>query len=338
MFDQLDIDYMNLAIDLAKKGHGSVHPNPMVGCVITKGEKVVSTGYHKIFGGDHAEKEALRGLPDDIDGLTMYVSLEPCLHKGKTGPCCDLIDPDIFNRVVISDYDPNPLASGGYKRLKESSIKVEIGLLKEESRKMNKVFYTYFEKCRPFVILKSASTLDGFIAENDGSSKWISNETSRSLNHKTRSECDAILVGSKTVLSDNPSLDSHGKGTDPLIVVIDPDNKIDDKMNIYSKKKPIIFSKPGMVKDPLKNISYILKELYKKNIQSVVVEGGAKTISKFLDSDLFDEIHTYIAPKLIGSGINIYQGKKSITKNFELEVLEVKQTHNDIRIIYGRIE
>ena len=264
----------------------------------------------------------------------MYVSLEPCSHVGKTEACLDLIDPDIFDRIVIAEKDPNKEASGSIEKIKRSGIEVELGLLRDEARALNKRFYIFHENKRPYIILKYASTLDGFIAENDGYSKWITNKKSREKNHYTRSLCDAILVGSNTARLDNPNLSSHGMGKDPKIVVIDNNENL-SSLNLF-KKEPIVYSSRELSDNYEKNINFIVHDLYKKNVQSLLVEGGAKTISSFLNSGIFDELHCYIAPKFLGEGLNIFQGKSSIKKNYNLKIFDVKMVNDDIRIIYTR--
>ena len=330
----LDKKLMLKAIEIAKRGIPHVYPNPAVGCVIYDGSKILSTGYHKKFGGNHAEYVAIQNLDKFARGLTMYVSLEPCSHVGKTEACLDLIDPDIFDRIVIAEKDPNKEASGSIEKIKRSGIEVELGLLRDEARALNKRFYIFHENKRPYIILKYASTLDGFIAENDGYSKWITNKKSRKKNHYTRSLCDAILVGSNTARLDNPNLSSHGMGKDPKIVVIDNNENL-SSLNLF-KKEPIVYSSRELSDNYEKNINFIVHDLYKKNVQSLLVEGGAKTISSFLNSGIFDELHCYIAPKFLGEGLNIFQGKSSIKKNYNLKIFDVKMVNDDIRIIYTR--
>ena len=330
----LDKKLMFKALKEAKRGIPYVYPNPAVGCVIYDGSKILSTGYHKKFGENHAEHEAIKNLDEMVKGLTMYVSLEPCTHTGKTGACLDLIDPEVFDRVVIAEKDPNSEASGSIEKLKKRGIKVDLGLLKHEARKLNKRFYVFHEKKRPYVILKYASTLDGFIAQENGYSKWITNEKSRKENHYTRSICDAILIGSNTARIDNPDLGSHGCGRDPKIVLIDFDNAL-GSLDLF-KKKPIVYSSPELSNAAGKNINFIMNDLYKKNIQSLLVEGGAKTISNFLNFEIFDELHCYVAPKFLGKGLNIFQGENSIEKNYNLELVDTKMIGDDLKIVYKK--
>ena len=330
----LDKELMSKAIEEAKRGIPHVYPNPAVGCVIYDGRKILSKGYHKKFGGNHAEYEAIKNLKEIVNGLTMYVSLEPCTHTGKTGACLDLIDPNIFDRVVIADEDPNNKASGSIDKLKRSGINVDLGLLRNEARELNKRFYVFHEKKRPYVILKYASTLDGFIAQDNGQSKWITNENSRKENHHTRSICDAILIGSNTAKLDNPDLGSHGIGRDPKIVLIDFDNSL-ASLKIF-KKNPIVYSSIELSNDTSRNINLIMSDLYNKNIQSLLVEGGAETISNFLNCGIFDELHCYVAPKFLGRGLNIFQGENSLKKNNNLELVDTKMIGDDLKITYRR--
>ena len=200
---------MQRALELARLGLGNVSPNPMVGCVIVKDGKIIGEGHHEQYGGPHAEVNAVQAVKDQslLPQSTAYVTLEPCSHFGKTPPCADLLVRHQVKRVVICNEDPNPLVAGqGIERLRNAGIEVEIGLLREEGRVLNRRFFTAFEKKRPYVILKWAQTTDGFVARENYDSKWISNTYSRQLVHKWRAEEDAILVGTNTARYDNPSL------------------------------------------------------------------------------------------------------------------------------------
>ena len=325
--------FMNLALQEAYRGGIAVYPNPRVGAVIVSDGKVVSSGYHKTFGSSHAEFNALNNIDKNISNATLYVTLEPCKHHGKTGPCIDLIDPKIINRVVIGSRDPNQIASGGLELLKQKNIDVEIDICADEARQLNRRFFTFYEDKRPYIILKIASTMDGFIAEDNGHSKWITNVDSRDSVHELRSSCDAILVGRKTIEEDDPSLTSHGKGKDPKIIIIDKQNKIKKNANVF-KNDPIIFSGDGLTDDPHVNIKYILDTLFQKNIQSLMVEGGGITFSHFIDSKFFDELHVYYAPKLIGSGLPLYHGKRSLVEDLGLKIHKIQRFKDNIKIIY----
>tara|TARA_B100000073_G_scaffold62119_1_gene46026 strand:- start:751 stop:1779 length:1029 start_codon:yes stop_codon:yes gene_type:complete len=331
----LDEHFMNIALQEAAKANHKVFPNPKVGALIVVDDKIISKGYHTCYGEDHAEANAINKLDKPIINATLYVTLEPCSHIGKRNPCTDIIKSKMFSRVVIGANDPNPKASGGAEILKNNNINVTENVCAEKSKKLNRRFFTYFEKKRPYVILKIASTLDGFIAEMDGHSKWITNEKSRKSVHKLRSSCDAILVGRKTIEVDNPSLTSHGYGKDPKIVVLSSQNKINPKSKIF-KNVPIFFSNKDLVNDPKKNIIYILRELYNKSYQTLLVEGGGKTLSHFLDSDLFDELHIYYAPKIIGNGKPLYVGSNRLTKDYKLKIQKIEHFDHDIKMVFYR--
>ncbi len=326
---------MDIALQEAAKANHKVFPNPKVGALIVVDGKIISKGYHECFGGDHAEANAINKLDRPITNATLYVTLEPCSHIGKRNPCTDIIKSNMFNRVVIGANDPNPKASGGAEILKREKIDVKENVCGEKSKKLNRRFFTYFEKKRPYVVLKIASTLDGFIAEMNGHSKWITNEKSRKSVHKLRSTSDAILVGRKTIDADDPSLTSHGYGKDPKIVILDSHNRINPKSKVF-KNKPIIFANKHLVNDPKKNIIYILRELYNKSYQTLLVEGGGETLSHFLDSDLFDELHIYYAPKIIGNGKPLYTGINTLTKDYQLRLHKVEHFDHDIKLIFYR--
>ena len=246
-----------------------------------------------------------------------------------------MIAPKIINRVVIGSRDPNPLASGGLELLKQKNIDVEIDICAGEARQLNRRFFTFYENKRPYIILKIASTMDGFIAEDNGHSKWITNVDSRDSVHELRSSCDAILVGRKTIEKDDPSLTSHGKGKNPKIIIIDRQNRIKKSASVF-KNDPIIFSGDRLTDDPHVNIKYILDTLFQNNIQSLMVEGGGITFSHFIDSKFFDELHVYYAPKLIGSGLPLYHGRNSLVDDLELKFHKIQRFKNDIKIIYYR--
>lgn len=219
----LNQEYMRLAIEIAKKGAGKVNPNPMVGAVIVKDERVIGQGYHKYYGGNHAEVNAFENLSDNPEGATIYVTLEPCSHYGKTPPCVDKIIANKISKVVVGTLDPNPLVEGrGIKALKEAGIEVITGVLEEECKKLNEVFMKYILCKRPFVVLKTAMTLDGKIATESGESKWITSDKSRQEVHKLRNKLSAIMVGVNTVIKDNPELTCRLEGgKNPVRIIVD---------------------------------------------------------------------------------------------------------------------
>ncbi len=302
--------YMRRALELAKLGKEKVSPNPMVGCVILHQGKIIGEGWHKFFGGLHAEPNAIASV-ENLDLLpesTMYVTLEPCAHHGKTPPCADLIIKSGIKHVIIASLDPNPLVAGkGVALLKEAGIKVSVGLLGNEAEAMNKRFFTYHQEKRPYIILKWAQTRDGFIAQPNFDSKWISNDLSRKWVHKWRSEEDAILVGPNTAYIDNPSLTTRfWPGKNPVRVLLDPMLNIPKTHNIFNDAaKTIVLNKhKENVNDNIKYIlcsdtspENILRTLHKENIQSLIIEGGTGTINYFLEAGLWDEARVFTAQK-----------------------------------------
>jgi diaminohydroxyphosphoribosylaminopyrimidine deaminase/5-amino-6-(5-phosphoribosylamino)uracil reductase len=333
-----DVKYMSAALSEAEKAGPEVYPNPKVGAIIVFNGEIISRGHTQEYGGDHAEVVAIKNLNKKYKNCTLFVTLEPCTHKGKTGACTDLINSEIFERVVIANSEINPKASGGAKLLSEKGISITEGVCSQNAKKINKRFFTFYEKKRPYVILKIASTLNGFIAEKDGQSKWITNEKSRSSGYLMRANCDAIMVGTNTVINDDPSLTSHGLGKkDPKIILIDLEKKLNHKANVF-KHNPIVFSNDILGLNHAKNIEIILKKLFDMSFQSLFVEGGGKTLSHFIDTNLFDELHIYYAPKLTAGGKPLYDGLKKINDKLELHLDKIEQIDNDIKIKYLKKE
>ena len=326
--------FMQQAINEALKADpNKVYPNPLVGCVIVKNDKIIARGYHKAFGTKHAEVNAIESLNTPVRDADLYVTLEPCAHFGNNPPCVDaIIKSKMFKKVIIAIADPNKKAMGGIDKLKKANIEVEIGDCQIEAKKINKRFFTFFENKRPFIILKYARTQDGFIAHLDGSSKWITREDARRDVHLTRSGCDAILVGRNTIEQDNPSLDSHGLGKDPRIVILSS-KPLSSSLKV-SKKNPIIFQTLSE-KPPENNIKIVLDNLFKENVQSLLVEGGEKTITSFINSGYFDEIHEYISPKKFNEGIPFYNGNFEKVRS-SLEVVSKISFSNDKKITYKK--
>ena len=326
---------MLMSIEEALKGGSAVFPNPRVGCVIVKDGNVVSTGFHEKFGSQHAEVMAIKNLGPDVVDATLYVTLEPCNHHGKTPPCASIIDSGQIKRVVIGSKDPNSQIQNGIDALREKGIDVDVGVVEDQVRSINPRFFTFHEQKRPYIILKYAASLDGFIAEPDGKSKWITSPSSRKSAQALRSTCDAILVGRGTIEKDDPSLTSHGLGKDPVKVILDPSNKITKKYSALDKQT-IHFTSELKSNSPTENIDIVLNKLYQMNIQSLLVEGGAVTISHFIESNVFDEIHAYYAPKLLGKGKSIFNGKKEISELLNLTIINTEIFDNDFKITYKR--
>ena len=316
--EQEDILNMERAFQLALNGRGSVSPNPMVGCIITKENSVIGEGWHQYYGGPHAEVNAIDSVQDKqlLRGATVYISLEPCSHFGKTPPCANLLASYDLERVVLSNTDPNPLVSGkGISILSEKGIKVDVGILESRGEDLNRRFFTFHSKKRPYIILKWAQTMDGFIAKENYSSKWISNEFSRKLVHKWRSEEDAIMVGTNTAHYDNPRLTSYDwNGKNPVRIVLDPNNRLDPNLDIFDKSSDTIVynlhretanETNRYVKISRENfLDDLLSDLYSRSVLSIIVEGGASLHSQLINAGLWDEARVFISPKKFGQGIS----------------------------------
>ena len=336
--------YIRRCIELAKNGLGTTYPNPMVGSVIVCDGKIIGEGWHKKSGEPHAEVNAVNSVKDKslLKRSTIFVSLEPCSHFGKTPPCCDLIIENKIPNVVIGTADTNvKVAGNGIKKLIEAGAKVTVGILETECIELNKRFFTFHEKKRPYVILKWAETQDGFIApltKLEQKPVWITNEFSRQLVHKWRSEEEAILVGTNTVIADNPKLDVRNwTGKNPIRIVLDQNNRISKESHIYDKQvKTIIFSaipKPNKEENTIFEtidfkqnlVEQILNILYKHQIQSVIIEGGSQTLQTFIDENLWDEARVFIGKNNFETGI---KAPILALKNIEKYIIE-----NDILLI-----
>ena len=329
--------FMKRCIDLALLGSGSTAPNPMVGCVIVRKGLIIGEGYHMKCGGPHAEVNAINSVKnkDWLKECTLYVSLEPCAHFGKTPPCSDLIIQMGIPRVVIGTSDPFAEVSGrGIEKLRGRGIDVVTGILEEECRWLNRRFFTFHEKNRPYIILKWAQSADGYMAPDAARGErkpvWITNSLSRQFVHKCRSEEASILVGTQTAIADNPSLTVRDwAGPSPLRLLIDRSAKVPDNSNLLDgTEETVVFterenSSIGKVKyvklDFTKNIlPQLLEYLYKRDILSLYVEGGAKTLEHFIRQGLWDEAHLFTGSVFLGSGIRSpeIEGKVAFTKTF----------------------
>ncbi len=316
--------YIKRCIELAKNGLGTTYPNPLVGCVIVYENKIIGEGWHKKSGEAHAEVIAIESVQNKelLSSSTLYVSLEPCSHFGKTPPCADLILKYKIPNVVIGTIDPNSKVAGkGIQKLKDSGVNVTFGILEKEGNELNKRFFTFHRKSRPYIILKWAESADGFISPKNKTEQkpvWISNEYSRQLVHKWRSEEQAILVGTQTIIDDNPSLTVRNwVGNNPIRVVIDRENTIDSSYNVFDNQaKTIVFSNKEVTSnsDTIQYIKVdfdknstqvIVDKLFENNIQSIIIEGGKKTIQSFIDAHLWDEARVFIG------GINLNKGTKA---------------------------
>jgi diaminohydroxyphosphoribosylaminopyrimidine deaminase / 5-amino-6-(5-phosphoribosylamino)uracil reductase len=320
----LDETYMHRCLELAANGIGNVAPNPMVGAVLVNDGKIVGEGYHHRFGEAHAEVNAINsflqsgGTADKLKQAALYVNLEPCNHQGKTPPCTELIIKNKIPRVVISCVDPNPFVSGkGIEALRESGCEIVTGILEKESRELNRRFITYHTHQRPYIILKFAQSKDGFIAPENFKSKeksWLTNEWSQKLVHKWRSEEQAIMIGTNTAIADNPLLTTRlWTGKNPTRIVVDRKLRLPSALKVFNGEAPtIIFNElkeetKGNLKYLKIDFTYPVEEmlhvLYLREIQSVVVEGGAKLLNSFVEKKLWDEARIFTVDKFFIKGI-----------------------------------
>lgn len=320
---------MHRCLELARLGAGDVAPNPMVGSVIVYNGKIIGEGYHRKYGGPHAEVNAINAVsaPEILTKSTLYVSLEPCAHHGLTPPCSDLIIEKKIPEVVIGTVDPfSEVAGKGIEKLEKTGVKVTLGVLEKESRELNKRFFTFHERKRPYVILKWAQTIDGFIdmersPESFGEPTWITGDLALQLVHKIRSEESAILVGTHTAEKDNPSLTvRHWPGKNPLRLVLDKKLRLPGSLNLLNGlQKTFVFNvrrngEEGLTSfvkiDSEKEIlPQIMAELYQRNILSVIVEGGRQLLESFFDAGLWDEAHVFIGNTCFYNGIRAPQIK-----------------------------
>ena len=324
MSKNLDEKYMRMCFTLAKRGLGRVSPNPLVGCVILdKNGRVVSKGYHKKYGENHAERDALLKLQNnEAEGGTLYVNLEPCSHYGKTPPCVDLIIERKLKKVVIATRDPNPKVDG-LSKLRDAGIEVVENVLKAEAKFLNRVFFKNMGVNLPYVVLKTATTIDGKIATKTGDSKWITCDEARKEVYRMREEFDCILTSSNTVIADNPSMAHKFK------CILDKDNRTSKDAKIYQQGE--IYIANG-VNTPLKDgnldLRAVLQELYKKGVCSVFVECGGKLAGAFLKENLVDEIYQFIAPKIVNdnSAKSCFDGE-NVEKIADCKKFRIYETH-----------
>ncbi|MCX8044977.1 MAG: bifunctional diaminohydroxyphosphoribosylaminopyrimidine deaminase/5-amino-6-(5-phosphoribosylamino)uracil reductase RibD [Desulfobacterota bacterium] len=355
--------FMKLALQLARRGMGWVSPNPLVGAVIVKNNVVIGRGYHERFGGHHAEINALQQAGSEAYGATMYVTLEPCCHYGKTPPCTDAIITSGITRIFVGMVDPNPAVSGrGIQKLRMAGITVETGLLEEQCRLLNEAFIKYITRNVPFVTLKAGLTLDGNIATVTGDSKWITCEHSRRYVHKIRSEVDAVMVGIGTVLADNPRLTarlSEKSVKNPLRVIVDEKLRIPLSSKVLQTKLAqgtLLATSPALAQSrkarqiqatgaqifsvPLKRGLIDLKALIKKlgamGIASLLIEGGSELNASALAAEIVDKIMFFYAPKIIGGrkAIHVVGGKgiRKIAKAITLSNMTIKRIGSDFLV------
>lgn len=336
--------YMRRCLQLAENGMGFTAPNPMVGCVIVHNDIIIGEGYHRKFGEAHAEVNAINSVKDKslLKESIIYVSLEPCSHFGKTPPCSDLIIRHGIPEAVIGCIDSySEVAGRGVKKLSEAGCKVTTAICEQESRFINRRFFTFHEKKRPYIILKWAQTSDGFIdiirkPNADIKPNWITDETCRQLVHKWRSEEQAILVGANTVLCDDPELNIRSwTGRNPLRIVIDRNCSVpEDKKVFNGKQETIVFNEleekitaqAEYIKFPFSKdfINEILIELYNRNIQSVIIEGGSKTHNEFIRASIWDEARIFTGPVQFNRGIPAPEISGSVLEEYEVGNSQLK--------------
>lgn len=351
---------MRRCLALAEKGAGHVSPNPLTGAVIFDDDfNVISEGYHAQYGADHAERSAILNAQADLKGKSLIVNLEPCSHWGKTPPCADLIIEKGIKRVIFGMIDPNPIVSGkGAAKLKAAGIEVIEGVLEDKCRKLNEIFIKNQTKNLPFIMIKTACTLDGKTASRTGSSKWITDEYSRAAVHKLRNRYDAVLTGSGTVIKDNPLMTCRIKnGRNPARIVLDTNLKTSPESRIYNNDgaKVIIIAGENapdkkinqyggnvkIIKCPLKNEHIDLKRaaalLYKEGISSIMIEAGAAVNNSFIQEGLADKLIQFTAPKILsdkeGRGFSEGCIRENISECSNLKIDAVKKLKNDIMII-----
>lgn len=338
---------MQRCLTIASQGLGQVAPNPMVGCVVVYQDKIISEGYHQVYGGMHAEPNALKGVDETLlKKCTLYVNLEPCSHHGKTPPCADLIISKGIKKVFVGNLDTNPLVAGkGIKKLQDAGIAVEYGILNEACRELNKRFFTFHEKKRPYIILKWAQSNDGFISQDPLSvlkeDNWITGAESKQLVHQWRTQEQAILVGYNTALLDNPVLTARlANGKNPLRIVIDKELALPKHLAIFNEDaETLVFnSKESTQKNNVHyvkiNFNHLLTEmmsyLFTKNISSVIIEGGTKTLSQFIEQNLWDEARVFVNPQknfvkgLKAPVISLSQASKQLVGTDELYIFKNK--------------
>ncbi len=289
---------MRRALLLARQGAGHVHPNPMVGAVLVRAGQRVGEGCHRRYGGPHAEAEALRRAGARAGGSTLYVTLEPCSHWGKTPPCAEAVVRAGIRRVVAAMRDPHPLVAGkGLRFLRSRGIRVSTGLLRREAEHLNRAYLVRVKEGRPYVTLKIASSLDGRMATVTGQSRWITSPASRRAGHRLRARVDAIAVGAGTVLMDDPELTTHGLGRNPVRIVFSGRRRLPGRLKIFNQAAPTwrmeqVTGKAGLTR--------AMRDLAARGITHLLVEGGAKLQRSFLEAGLVDEVVCFIAPLIIG--------------------------------------
>jgi len=354
--------WMNRALELARRGIGHVHPNPMVGCVVVKGGRVIAEGYHHAYAKDHAEVDALKKAGTRARGADLYVNLEPCAHWGKTPPCMVAVVGSGIRRVYAAMQDPNPKVAGkGFTFLKQHGVRVTRGILEAEARELNRAFITRILENRPYVTLKAAVSLDGKIATARGESQWITGPAARRRGHAFRAQLDAVAVGIGTVLRDNPGLTAHGAGRDPKRVIFDSHLRLPRTAKVLRKRAQTLvlttdrsplakrraLEKHGssvyvVSRDKQGHVSIpeALRVLAREGITDLLVEGGGSLNAAFLEAGLVDEVIWFIAPKFIGGATAKTavegSGVGRLADAWNLKDIRIDQVGEDI-LLKGRL-
>lgn len=350
---------MSRALELAVRGMGHTRPNPMVGAVLVKDGRIIGEGWHEVYGGPHAEVNCFAHATEDPKGATLYVTLEPCSHYGKTPPCADLVVEKGVDRVVVAMEDPNPLVAGkGIRKLKEAGIFVTVGIMEEEAKKLNEVFLKYITQHKPFVLYKAAMSLDGKTACHTGDSQWISCEDSREEVHVLRGCYKGIMVGAGTILADNPQLTARTEGMiDPVRIIVDGHLSVPLKAKVFQEEgETIILTTTASDEGKRKALSDMgvdiimtdgeekgavdleaaMTGLALKGIDSILLEGGATLAASAFDAGIVDKVRIYTAPMIIGGvsapGLIGGEGAETIPKAIRLRDIQTQMTGKDLVI------
>jgi diaminohydroxyphosphoribosylaminopyrimidine deaminase/5-amino-6-(5-phosphoribosylamino)uracil reductase len=351
--------YMNLAMKLALRAKGKTYPNPMVGALVVKGDRILGRGFHAKAGLPHAEIIALDEAGKNSKGATLYVTLEPCVHFGRTAPCVDRIISSRIKEVIVGMIDPNPINNGkGIAILKQRGIKVSVGILEGKLKRMNEVFIKYISKRMPFITVKVAESLDGRIATRTGDSKWITSDKSRGFAHRIRQDFDAIMVGVNTVLRDNPKLDAWFTKKQPVKIIVDSQLSTPQSSNVFShgaaviivtlptksgqetENRKILVDKAKVLevkeKDGQINLKDMFKKLFQMGIRSILVEGGGTLNGSLFDDGLVDKVMFFISPRIIGGkeaiGSVMGQGIARVERSVRIKDLRLRRFGEDILV------
>lgn len=365
MITEQDIQFMDRAIELAGRGRGWVNPNPLVGAVIVREERIIAEGWHERCGGLHAERNAFLHAQEETAGATLYVTLEPCCHYGKTPPCTEAIIEHRIVRVVVAMTDPNPLVAGkGVEMLRNAGIEVVVGVEEEKARKQNEIFLKYITTCTPWVVMKTAMTLDGKIAAYTGDSRWVTGEEARQMVQEMRAAYMGIMVGIGTVKADDPMLNCRLEGDvrQPVRIVVDSgagiglNSRLVETAREYRTivahtccaegEKLVVLKQKGVEvllcreQEGRVDIHDLLGQLGQRGIDSVLLEGGGQLNESFLRRELVDEVYTFIAPKIIGGKEAKTpvegEGLPQMSEAILLEEVEVKMVGKDV-LIKGKV-